>query len=908
MKKSRKFLISTLSVLGLCSLTIASATLANTATASADVVPYEVYGASVRIKSEGYNPGVKFHVVMTESEFDKYGEIDATTGKGKLDEGVKTYTLLLPEYLTGGEDLTIDFGEENDVELSISNTSNLWNKATLDGVDYMQTITYLYNIPASDYGTELAVRGYIDNKGTPVYTEQVNGISMSYVAEVEYEDRNSALTANEKSSLKATYLDKTITYHVEGETTTESLQYNETAQAVPNVAEKQADNDYFVGWYTRSGKAVDLTAPIKNSVEAYAVYREAIVLSAETPSFNVADYQRAESDTVESMTLTLKGTEYDLGTAVTDGADYETLRTAYANHGEGEMKVTLSDASGTYTLNLPALVVTEDISTLDRFNVMRDYNGMYSQSNVIYGYFRITDDLSTNDTISTKNGTGAKTFKATIDGLDHTYVGGALSTYGLFGAYMVEASLKNWTIECNNYYNHDGSSCMLATQIRSATFENITLKVARIAGSTSEVNYNSAAANQGLIATSGVAATTFTNVTIEFGYSTNETSRFYKLRSLFGFALNGKGNYEDIGDNTYNGLYINENNGVKLEYLGTNNVELEEGTYQHVTLQDEVNDGAVIYYNGERLYKIAETASLAKQNVILDGKTTVSLDLGDYADETIVSITAVNGAFNLGTNPSALDVTAWTASAYDNWGAQEIVVKTQIDDDTQRIITIPVLAATAFISTAEELMAFSTTEGKTETTGYYMLTENIDCANVGTFAGGYNTRTFKGVLDGNGKEVSNITVGDGGIFGTVWSLTVKNVDFTDVTYQHASGAYVGLFASWVRGSSTFENINITIKSYDGLRTSDGALCVLWDAASTLRDVIIDASEATTSYNQTVILGTNADGNLTCDNVEIKLKSLNNVYVGQDSDGSTTYISFDDYGQSQDVTVTISATN
>ena len=114
-------------------------------------------------------------------------------------------------------------------------------------------------------------------------------------------------------------------------------------------------------------------------------------------------------------------------------------------------------------------------------------------------------------------------------------------------------------------------------------------------------------------------------------------------------------------------------------------------------------------------------------------------------------------------------------------------------------------------------------------TGYYMLTNDIDCSGI-YLAAGYNggKSYFKGVFDGNGYTVSNVIVSEGGIFGGMHSATVKNVNFVNVAYHGDAsrpgfgagynnnkqyGQYFGLFAHAAWGL-TVTDVNVQITEMD----------------------------------------------------------------------------------------------
>lgn len=510
---------------------LASTELAVTVASEAD---YFVYGGSVRVTDAKYGPGVKYHVAMTAAEFDKYGTIGERMGT--LDSGYTTGTLLLPTSFLGDKDLVRDgnYG----VTLSDSDTSAVWKKTTIGGEDYMESVIYLYNIPETDYGTDMSLRGYIYNEseGSIVYTEQVDGMSMSFVAKAECGNANTELTEDELNTLKTTYVDKTITYHIGDTTETATVEYLKTATKKA-AASRQDDNDEFVGWYTKQGNEFDFSTPIKNNVHVYAHYRESIVLSSldstqAIKNFRADTYKRAETDTISSMVLNLGGNEHNLGNNP-DAVDVTGFESNLEQHGEGTVTVTYQRAdSSSYTLELPALVVTRDITTLAEIghqtritgetgddginsNAKTSTSFIFKTSNYaaadcgsndvsaeaaaaacLHGYYRLAKDLGywvsggdfafaiwQNDFVAFANSVGLswnnagaynhplQGFRGTFDGAGHAIYG---QTYpkGMFGQIGQGAVIKDLEIAALGYRNAAASS-VLAGTIINASLENI---------------------------------------------------------------------------------------------------------------------------------------------------------------------------------------------------------------------------------------------------------------------------------------------------------------------------------------------------------------------------------------------------------------------------------------------------
>ncbi len=513
---------------------LASSELAVAVASEAD---YFVYGGSVRVTDEKYGPGVKYHVAMTAAEFDKYGTIGEKMGT--LDSGYTTGTLLLPTSFLGDKDLVR--GGSYGVTLSDSDTSKVWKKTTIGGKDYMESVIYLYNIPETDYGTDMSLRGYIynENEDSIVYTEQVNGMSMSFVAKAECGNANTELTEDELNTLKTTYVDKTITYHIGDATETATVEYLKTATKKV-VDSRQEDNDEFVGWYTKQGNEFNFSTPIKNNVHVYAHYRESIVLSSldstqAIKNFRADTYKRAATDTISSMVLNLGGNEYNLGNNP-DAVDVTGFESNLEQHGEGTVTVTYQRAdSSSYTLELPALVVTRDITTLAEIGHQTRITGeagdngtnasnktstsfIFKTSNYaaadcgsntvtaeqaaaacLHGYYRLAKDLGhwvsggdfafaiwQNNFVAFANSVGLswsnagaynhplQGFRGTFDGAGHAIYG---QTYpkGMFGQIGQGAVIKDLEIAALGYRNAAASS-VLAGTIINASLENIYIR------------------------------------------------------------------------------------------------------------------------------------------------------------------------------------------------------------------------------------------------------------------------------------------------------------------------------------------------------------------------------------------------------------------------------------------------
>lgn len=113
------------------------------------------------------------------------------------------------------------------------------------------------------------------------------------------------------------------------------------------------------------------------------------------------------------------------------------------------------------------------------------------------------------------------------------------------------------------------------------------------------------------------------------------------------------------------------------------------------------------------------------------------------------------------------------------------------------------------VSTVEEFLNM-------DASGVYYLAGDIDFSGK-TYNKHVYTKTFKGVLDGNGHALLGITVeaqnSDAGIFGNLFSGTLKNLTLgtADIPVSVAStgsGYSVGAVAGTVNAGATFDNVTI----------------------------------------------------------------------------------------------------
>ena len=734
---------------------------------------YQVYGGSVKI-ADARGAGVKYHVVMSESYFNNYGTV-GEDGKGTLNDGVKTGTLLLPYRLTNGNDLVVG-GTGYGATVSDSDTSEIWQKVKLNGTTYMQSVVYLYNIPETDYGTEISVRGYVLSGGEYTYTAQKDVISMSYVAKAALKSGDIALSEEDKTNIQETYLNKTVRYHVNGVVTEETVDYLDTVANLPTVSDGS-----FIGWANKNGEFVTNVSStrIKNHIDLYAVCRQQIVLSGSNCQISLGNY---EYDSVKSITYG----SYDLGTNPAALTVSDALKADAQNHGEKELTVTLVKDSQEFTVNLPVLLVTGTIATAADFRAIQPT----PEKKGVYGYYVLTSDFE--DTKLNNNEKRNQTpyagdwdattgFFGTIDGRGHTINTAGNGITGIFGI-LRKATIKNLTIK--DKWRSTGQGCaLLAVACYGCTIENVTFTL--VAGGTQ----TKVGDGYGWISCAEFSNNTLKNVTVndEKGYG-----------SLFGYKFFG---------NTFENLVVN-------------------GTYAEMGHIDEVKDeaGNVIEPAKPVTYEdltmiVPETATMPeRQDFVLDGEWEL-LDLGAYNGLEILSVVTEHGESLNGISPVAARNILTDKTKH---GEQNFTVTVLKEDGNKAIITVPVTVITKEITTMSELQDATKTVSETESKyGYYVLANDVTYTETGftaVVAKGNNASggAFRGVLDGRKHTIlTNSSSTVSGLFGTLSGATIKNVTIEDA--WKGMGWSVPIIARNAY-STVFESVDITVK---GGKVDDG---------------------------------------------------------------------------------------
>lgn len=566
-------------------------------------------------------------------------------------------------------------------------------------------------------------------------------------------------------------------------------------------------------------------------------------------------------------------------------------------HGSNTLTVLIGKDNKFYTLQIPVAVITEEIGDVVRFNeLMKSDSAEYA----IYGYYKLTADIGKpetafnngNDT-NWQNVDGLYGFRGTLDGAGHSITGTVFSR-GLFGLVGKGAVIKNFTV---NAYGYANGRTVLARSIRDAVVENVKINVksgesdsylteggiitALMSHSTiyrnveinsdgktdtlfgcSYWNYDPRKANAfenvkitvksigGLLCLrANVADSLYTidgveGITVAYVRSYSDENNTALVGGLAEFTLgNENADVTEINSITFDGREIKGftfENGILTI---TENFTVSDIGAKTFVLKGKVGDKAVTVYLGATIVLPAEEVALdGDREIILADGTEYALDLGDYADSTVLSATL--GGENVTYANGKLIVTEEYKANKQKHGMQTLKVTVE-KDGKYYAVTVKVLVVTKAISTIDELTAAMTAGTDNVVYGYYKLTQNvgsseawISVANNGSWQNADGSIGFRGTLDGSGFAVDG-AFGTHGLFGIIGNgAVVKNITFNVYYYQNGRQA----LARSITGA-TIENITINIKSVYGTldATAEGGVITgLMSHTTHYKDVTINA--------------------------------------------------------------------
>lgn len=566
-------------------------------------------------------------------------------------------------------------------------------------------------------------------------------------------------------------------------------------------------------------------------------------------------------------------------------------------HGSNTLTVLIGKDNKFYTLQIPVAVITEEIGDVVRFNeLMKSDSAEYA----IYGYYKLTADIGKpetafnngNDT-NWQNVDGLYGFRGTLDGAGHSITGTVFSR-GLFGLVGKGAVIKNFTV---NAYGYANGRTVLARSIRDAVVENVKINIesgesdsylteggiitALMSHSTiyrnveinsdgktdtlfgcSYWNYDPRKANSfenvkitvksigGLLCLrANVADSLYTidgveGITVAYVRSYSDENNTALVGGLAEFTLgNENADVTEINSITFDGREIKGftfENGILTI---TENFTVSDIGAKTFVLKGKVGDKAVTVYLGVTIVLPAEEVALdGDREIILADGTEYALDLGDYADSTVLSATL--GGENVTYANGKLIVTEEYKANKQKHGMQTLKVTVE-KDGKYYVVTVKVLVVTKAISTIDELTAATTAGTDNVVYGYYKLTRNvgsseawISVANNGSWQNADGSVGFRGTLDGSGFAVDG-AFGTHGLFGIIGNgAVVKNITFNVYYYQNGRQT----LARSITGA-TIENITINIKSvYGTLDATDegGVITGLMSHTTHYKNVTINA--------------------------------------------------------------------
>lgn len=244
-----------------------------------------VKGASVRYVDETHGAGVKFHVAMEKTAFKALGET-AVTG-----------VAVCPKGLLGND--TLATSESEQVKKVNAELTGWFESEVYAGA--MELIVYVYDIPAANYGTDLAVAAYVTEGETTTWTVQ----KTFALAEV-------ALTASEtetdetlKEQLAGYYTFDYKAYGLDGTTAVKE----EKVVYGAKLTAPEADDE--VCYYANKAKTAEWNfedGTVKGNVNLYAVAHNYVLKKSATEYWQ--ECEKCGKKIEESVTAYLSGKAY----------------------------------------------------------------------------------------------------------------------------------------------------------------------------------------------------------------------------------------------------------------------------------------------------------------------------------------------------------------------------------------------------------------------------------------------------------------------------------------------------------------------------------------------------------------------------------------------------------------------
>ena len=517
--------------------------------------------------------------------------------------------------------------------------------------------------------------------------------------------------------------------------------------------------------------------------------REIVLSNGTEFALDLGDYTSA---TVLSVTLGGENATYSNGKlTVTDE-----FKADVKKHGMQTLKVTVQKDGKYYNVIANVLVVTQEISDIDSLTAaLTPTEG----SSVVYGYYRLSKDLSSNGWYSVgyaekwsavQRSNADLGFRGTFDGNGKT-ISSWFYGDGLFGVVGNGAVIKNLTINNKQYQGGNGNfNTLFGYSMMGATMDKVTINILK--GGKADIATNAAG---GLLTCLGGYGNTLKNVTINakglaidtlFGtgcwftypkdYAPNTFENcFITAKSLVGLActdnankivtpyggiegltvtlildaITAEGTLEIGKEFAVPGVGLTEITSVMLGNNEFTAYSFADGTFT-------INAGAFgVSEAGVKTFEITGknadgytvkqtvtvTAEFRAEEVALDGEREIVLSNGtefalDLGDYTSATVLSVTlGGENATYSNGKLTVTDEFKADVKKHGMQTLKVTVQKDGKYYNVIA-NVLVVTQEISDIDSLTAALTpTEGSSVVYGYYRLSK--DLSSNGWYSVGY---------------------------------------------------------------------------------------------------------------------------------------------------------------------------
>ena len=635
-----------------------------------------------------------------------------------------------------------------------------------------------------------------------------------------------------------------------------------------------------------------------NSEEVILDGTREIFLSRETNAISLGEYADA---TVYSLFCN----GYYFGNDVSSLLISEEFRTNKTIHGDNTLTALVGKNDKFYTLQIPVTLITDEISSVTRFNeLMKSEVSEYA----IYGYYKLTADIGDSKSEFNngndkywQNVDGLYGFRGTLDGAGHSVTGTVLAR-GLIGLVGKGAVIKNLTV---NAYGYANGRTVLARTIRDAVVENVKINI--ISGESDSylteggiitslmshstvyrnVEVNSDGKTDTLFGCSywnydARKANTFENVKITVKsiggllcLRANVAESLYTIDGVEGITVAYVRSYGDANNTAIVGSSakltigaenadVTEITSVSLDGREIAGFTFENGILtvtdgftasdmgaQTLVLKGKVGIKAVTVYLGVTVEVPAEEVALGgEREIVLSNGTEFDLDLGEYTSATALSATLCgeNATYSNG----KLTVTDGFKADVKKHGMQTLKVTVQKDGKYYNVIA-NVLVVTQDITTFDELKSALKFDENKVKFGYYRLKNDLSGYNWyqsendvggGIWKNPNGELGFRGTFDGNNLSIRE-TFWNTGLFGYIGKgAVIKNVTFN--MNQYTAGKL--LFGYSMIGA-TVDNVkvNVTKQSNDGIteikdNTISGLLTSIFSYGNTFNKLVVDAQK------------------------------------------------------------------